>query len=532
MTKLPTRKLTMRLLRLGRSPEDSLRKGSAPLQPWGRIPGSRISFGRLGGRIPEWVDFLEFPDDDRLQLRNRSTYALLFLPVDDRWFCITFGMGHVLLDTRSIENNFGLRVALNELDPDQLRSVDIRKPDSNTLMRRSQTSRGSEQSAFGIDTDQDIVRVLAGTSRPTGFATRIAGADSLAIHRQVVLDDLPTVCSEAFVKSRGNAYKQHFPWIDHIAHVRDPDVIAALTLRLTTALTKALAGIVDSSLHLSFPEIYDPALGKSIKYRGFRSRKRHADLELAGYLDSMREGGVSEYLPRFLNSHRVYEVDDLNENAGRNWRIGECIGFEVTEGGRLYVLSGGKWYEIDRNLFEQVRRTFDGLEQVVLPPARREEKEREYNCRVGGDGRERLCLDRALVKPTNSVTRIEVCDLLGVDRELIHVKNGSSASTLSHLFHQGTTGARVLKVDEAARDETQEKIKRAEREFDQSGFLELMPSGTQRFVARDFTVIYAVISGSEQPRLTFLSLMGLHRAVQDLRALDYRVAFAWIRRER
>ena len=58
-----------------------------------------------------------------------------------------------------------------------------------------------------------------------------------------------------------------------------------------------------------------------------------------------------------------------------------------------------------------------------------------------------------------------------------------------------------------------------------------MPSSAERFVAGDFTVVYAVITGDDKPRLTFLSLMGLHRAVRELRALDYRVAFAWIKRE-
>ena len=152
-TRTPTRKLTMRLLRLDSTPEESLRRRASPLQEWQRIPGSKLSFGNIGGDPPEWSKFLDLSADERRALRNRSTYALLFIPVDDRWFCITFGMGHVKLDTSSIENNFGLRVALNELDPDQLRSIDIRKPDSNSLMRRSQTSRGSEQSIFGIDTD-------------------------------------------------------------------------------------------------------------------------------------------------------------------------------------------------------------------------------------------------------------------------------------------------------------------------------------------------------------------------------------------
>ena len=219
-----------------------------PLQEWELVPGSLIGYGSLGGLIPEWADFLELSEDDRQTLRNRSTYALLFIPVNDRWFCITFGMGHVKLETAAFERDFGLRVALNEVDPVELRSIDVRSPDANTRMRRSQTSRGADQGAFGIDVHQDIMRVVAGKARSQTFASRVTGADSLAIRRKVLLGELPTVCDQAYTISLKDTYKQHFAWIDQIAHVRAADTIAALQSRLVTILTDALAGTVDFSL--------------------------------------------------------------------------------------------------------------------------------------------------------------------------------------------------------------------------------------------------------------------------------------------
>ena len=479
---------------------------------------------------PEWADFLELPEEDKRVLRNRSTYALLFIPIAERWVCITFGMGHVLLESAAFENNFGLRVALNEVDPAELRSIDVRSPDANTRMRRSQTSRGADQSAFGIDMHQDIMRVVAGKAKSKGLATRVAGADSLAIRRRVLLNELPTVCNQAYRISLRDTYKQDFGWIDQIAHVRAADTIRALQTRLIVILNDALAGTVDPSLHLAFPEIYDPEQPNNVRYRGFRSTGMYPDLDISEYLESLRERDVLKYRSSFLRTHRAYEVDDHNHNVGKNWRIADCIGCEMILDGRTYVLSSGEWYEIDKTLSEQVETAFNGLEQIALPDASVDETEPDYNKRVGGSEGDYICLDREMIRSSGAASRIEVCDLLGLDRHLIHVKNSSSASRLSHLFEQGMVAGRVLEVDPVGRDRTRKRIVEVERKLGKSGYRDLIPTGTDSFVAGDYTVVYAVITGAAMPRLTFFSQLALYRAEVELRALGYRCAFSWIRR--
>ena len=526
----PTRKLSIRLLRPGLAPADALRAG-VKLEEWHKIADAQLAVGTLGGEPPDWASFLELADDEKKRLRNRLPYALLFLRVGDRWFCIAFGSGHIKLRLGAFEENFGLRVALNEINPEELKSIDVRTPDSNTLMRRSQSSRGSDQGAFGVDVHQDILRVIAGKAHDVTFAKSLTGADGLTLRRKASLEELPQICAAAYERSRKENYREHFGWIEQILHVRDKSRVAELESRLVDAMTRALHGQIDDALHLAFPEIYDPEQQWDIRYRGFRSRSSHSDLSLTGYLQDMQGQGISEYELDYLKRHRVHEVDDTGRNRGRSWRVGDCLGCEFRTDGELYVLSGGKWYAVNADLAAQVQETFRGLPRGEMPPADVNETEPEYNKRVGEAGGEFLCMDRRTVKATGAATPFEVCDLLDVAGRLVHVKNGSAASRLSHLFEQGVVSARVLKVDGAARERIRSEVVQVQRESGQEGFEDVLPRNGEQFDAGRFPVVYAVIRDSPERRLSFFSLLALSRAEEGIRALGYPCKFAWIERE-
>ena len=528
-TRMLTQKLSIRLLRRGINPEDSLRK-RLRIRDWPRIDGARISLGTTVRHSPAWADFLALTSDEKTQLRSNLSYGLVFIPIQNRWFCVAFGMGHLKLEPSSLEQNFGLRVVLNEIDPTQLRSMDIRTPDSNTLVRRSQTSRGSDQHIFNVDIDTDLVRVLAGKPKVTTFALRLAGADALTIHRRVLVDDLPTVCAEALEISKKTRYKEHFGWIDHIRHIRDGGLIGRLDSTVVAAFERALEGSIDPNLHLAFPNVYDPEHTKRLRYRGFRSQESYADLDLAGYLDALKKRGVTGYRLMNLKTHTVCEVDDHGSNWGGKWRIGECVGFEVEMDGSTHVVSGGKWYQVDNDVASQARRAFEKLGRVEMPPAMVGESEPEYNDRIGRPGTGFLCLDRKLIKPPNATTRIEVCDLVDRNGRLVHVKNKSASSRLSHLFEQGTVSGRVLKIDDESRDMVRNRITEVEQLVGKRGYEDVLPSSKESFRPEEFKVVYAVIAGEHERRLPFFSLVALRRATRELRGLGYECAFAWIGR--
>jgi len=56
-----------------------------------------------------------------------SAGAVLVLEAAERTFAITFGQGRHLLNTMAFETDFGLRVVLNSVMPDKLKSIDAKR---------------------------------------------------------------------------------------------------------------------------------------------------------------------------------------------------------------------------------------------------------------------------------------------------------------------------------------------------------------------------------------------------------------------
>ncbi len=522
-----TQKLSIRLLRDGLTPTDAVREG-VDLTEWPKLEGALISLATLGGGAPKWARFLELSEDEKKRVFNHTAFGLVFVQASGRWFAVSFGMGHVKLDPAAFEQDFGLRVVLNAVDPKQLKSADVRTPDENTLSRRTQTSRGSDQTAFAIDIERDLVRGLAGTPKDADFGSYVAGTDGLTLNRKLEVGGLVQACADAYAIYQKTDYKADFAWIDQIRHIRDQALIETLDAKLIEAMAKAVDEGETEGIHLAFPVIYDPEKSSLIRYKGFRSWQLYADFDLPGYLDALKEREKTGYKDEDLRSHTVHEVDDDGRDCGGKWKLRDCVIFETDLDGSTYVLSGGRWYQIDQDLAKDVQEFFDKTPRVELPEAEADETEETYNKRVAGLDADMICLDRRLIKPTGWSTTMEACDFLGRDRQLIHIKDKTSSSRLSHLFSQGTVSARVLAIDPLSRDSVRAKVVAVQGETGQASYENVLPKSDEDFTRSDFTVVYGVIVASEQPKLPFFSLVSFRQAARELHALGYKYAFAWI----
>jgi uncharacterized protein (TIGR04141 family) len=452
--------------------------------------------------------------------------------MDARWFAVLFGHGHSKLDPVAIEQDFGLRVVLNGVDHKKLRSADLSTPDANTLSRRSQTSRASERSAFEIDPERDIVRGLLGEPKDKAFATKISGGDALSLRRKIKVDDLPDACSRALTLAAADDYKAEFGWVDQIKHVREGDVLAKLTGLLVQALDEALKDPSKSDeLSLAYPAIYDPERASRVRFRGYGSSDHFPDLEICHYLDGLRAKGITSYVDGFLEKHSVEECDDDGAPSGGSWSVQDCLVYEAELEERRFTLSGGRWYRIDPELAKEVREYFDNMEKVDLPPAKAGDNEKTYNIRVAGGSPDLLCMDVKLVKPSDASSPIEICDFLGADGRLIHIKDKTDSSRLSHLFNQGLVSAIVLKRDPSFRDRVLTEIAKQPGGGSFSG---VIAGGRVPFSADKHKVVFGVLTTTPEgkaPQLPFFSLISLrHTARRIADELGYKVAFSWVRK--
>lgn len=524
-------KLSIRLLREDYKPSIALRDG-AELNPWKQFEESYISYGTLGGKSPKWVDFLDFPDTEKSKIVNNNSFCVVFLYVSKRWFAISFGMGHVKINSEAIEQGFGLKIVLNSVDENSLKSADIRTPDENSLVRRTQTSRGANQNAFNINVETDLIKGLSGTPQNATLGSYMAGSDALTLHRKAELKDLSEICKIAFTQYQKNDYKKNFSWIDKISNERQETVIKSLKDKLITSLTLALTSGTYGNLDFAFPIIYNPEKFNFIKYTGFNSRKIYPDISIEEYINDLKNKGFTSYKEDYLKKHKIQECDDRGKSHGEQWKVYDFLVYETILDGNTYILSAGLWYKIDKTLATEVESFFNSTKKIKLPSAKEKENESQYNERISKEGRkDLLCMDKELLTPSGATTKIETCDFFSKKRKIIHIKDKTSSSRLSHLFSQGYVSACILKQDPTFRDKLRLKISETQTKLTRSGFDDIIPASSDVFKAEDYTVVFAVMTNKGWKKLPFFSLISFRQAVNAIKSMDYKCEFAWIEKE-
>lgn len=182
--------------------------------------------GRLVVRPPKesppwWVPWLRGSIADIGHFLNASNAAAIVLRSSGRLFAVTFGYGRGLMSLDSFERDFGLRVALNVVNPDSLNSVDAKTFEQLTVMTRSQTSRASSLESFRVSQAEDILKAVTGTPREPTFGSRVTGADAVKVTYAPTLALLHQKCDQLLEAHRSEHYKERFGFIDDLRIVRD-----------------------------------------------------------------------------------------------------------------------------------------------------------------------------------------------------------------------------------------------------------------------------------------------------------------------
>lgn len=471
---------------------------------------------------PRWLEFVRSGLAGTLEtLENVSTAAVLFIVAGSHTFALTFGHGRNLLKPDSYEMDFGLKVALNIVDPDRLRSVDVRTFEELTLHTRRQTSRGATLDAFGLDVSQDLLRGVTGEPRDISLAKRVTGSDALTLNVQVDLSGLGKKCEEVFAAYKSENYKERFGWIDQMKAVRDPQLIDELNEQLLGALHRQQM----ERLHLAPPEPLDWDRVESFRYSTEpEGDSHHPDLEIEEYIATLED--LSSLSVTDLKKDRIEVLYAEEEEPFDRWSIYQCIVFETERDGRLYVLTGGRWFEVAGSFAESVKGYITALpaSTLALPRARVGEKESDYNQRAANADQQLVLMDRRLARCAGGRGPIEVCDLFSSNKEFVHVKRKARSATLSHLFAQGTVSGEAFLGDSEFRKDARDIVNSLRPSL--SSLITLTKP-----VAADYEVVYAIIAkpGTNSPlSLPFFSQLHFMQAAQRLQLLGFRISTLFV----
>src|SRR5207244_3420860 len=154
--------------------------------------------------------------EDLPDLYAASSGAVLFVESSRRLFAVTFGQGRHLLEPETLESDFGLKVVLNTVAPDQLKSVDAKTIDETTMHTRRDVSRDSSFAAFGLDVSRDLLRAVTGTPQDDTLGPRLTGSDALGLHTRAQVPQLPALATRLLEAYQAEHYKEHFDFIDYL----------------------------------------------------------------------------------------------------------------------------------------------------------------------------------------------------------------------------------------------------------------------------------------------------------------------------
>lgn len=519
--RVKTRTLTLFLLKEHiQSAEEAIKKDSGAerheLSPELPYTGA-LYVGCSSKHPPGWLSYVNaglvspanVPD-------NVSTSSVLLINTASRWFAFAFGYGRHLLDPGSYEIDFGLKVALNTVDADRLRSVDVRTYEELALHTRRQASRGSSLDTFGLDVSRDLLRAVTGEPSDKALAKRVTGADSLAFTAPIRLLDLGDKCSKMLEAYGGKQYKERFGWVDHLKRVRDKDLRGKLIERLVDALKTDDTG----RLYLAPPGIVDWQKAEFAFTTMPAEADRLHDLDLQDYLKSVPNRNGIDYIK--LIKDRVKCCDGGSGQVICQWPVFDCMVFETDLDEDTYALVDSEWYKISKGFVNSVNAYVADIPKpdLELPPALKDEREKAYNLRLVNALPKAVFMGCKCPAPSGAHSTIEVCDVFTGESQFIHVKRSNVSSTLSHLFAQGVNSAHAFLGDAGYR-------RRAREYIEQANALDLAPLIPDDPPDRSkYEIVYVVIgkNGGNVDSLPFFSKLSLKQATEQLRMLGLRVS--------
>ncbi|MCR9189427.1 MAG: TIGR04141 family sporadically distributed protein [Alteromonadaceae bacterium] len=472
---------------------------------------------------PRWaqlIDTLVGTEVD--QLSNKSSSAVFLIRVDGKVLAFTFGYGRFLLNLGCFQQDFGLKTALNTLNHQSLRSVDLHTLEDQPIQKRSQAARGSEASVFGIDIFRDVLRAVTGSPRSGVGLKNISGGDAIySFSQEMLVEEMPRVASQLISFYQLDLYKNSFGWVDNIRRIKDGDTISALDKMLLDAVKKK-----DSGLIITLPEVieWDKVLGFSFT----RAKKDLTPIiDADQYLNNVDAASVSI---ESIRRDKLFVTDVHDNEFGHS--VYSCLYLELDSGDTKKVIFGGTWYEIDKSFMSGIDSTLAmvALSDLEFPGVYVWEEDGKTKIETEGDYNERAAaaqgfflLDKKLVKCTKTTSPIELCDLLTQDKQLVHVKHRKGGSAgLSHLFAQGSVSAEVMLGDKGFRKKARTVLRRVDPRA-----RDLVPLNSLR--SSEYEVIFLILGADGQSlkeNLPFFSKVNLTRVYENLSQRGFTVKIA------
>ena len=339
----------------------------------------------------------------------------------------------------------------------------------------------------------------------------IAGKDSLSVSVKVNCFSIEKFLNLCYEKYSSKQYKKYFDWIDYIAEVKNPNLVRNLN-------SKLLKSVKNNNKHTTWMAV--PEIIRWEDITGFRYKKNSSiksDICIQDFLDSLNSKEKESLDINLLNKKTVCCVNSENDMDLHKWSIYNCIYCEIKIKDKLYLLNNSKWYEIEQDFVKKVNKTFQNIRNEkykISLPKFNHDNEAEYNKGISKNNKNFYCMDREIIRHGGGQGKVEFCDIITKNKEIIHIKQYGNSSVLSHLFAQGFVSGELFLRDKEFRKKVNKKL--------HDNFK--IPRIESKPDASKYKIIFGIISSSkEKLEIPFFSKVSLRTAVERLKTFGYKV---------
>lgn len=453
--------------------------------------------------------------------------AIVFLPIGERTFAITFGHVYHNLQPESYEYDFGLRVTLNCLDPDKLKSLDSLSPEK-AKRQRTQMPVGSDLTFFDFDRDSTILKSLTGAVKEEHkpFFKHATGASSIRVSSDVGPDGLGGLCAKLLELYEDDAYKTSFPDIQNVSPVKDPVKIDALNAKLITALRGK-----DENLILTIPDIVNYADEMYATFSGEGTGLFYDDVFIDRYYEYLAKADFDLATASIdtLKKHNLVLTNETGQPRGDRPNVLKCLIFDTTlDGGvEAYHLCEGNWYQVNGDYVSSLSDYLDPLCADTTLIAYNHADEAAFNLACTAANANRLCMDKGNIS-LDGQKQVEPCDIFEVEDDKVvlhHVKKSTVSATLSHLFNQGLNSIQLIRDEEQALENLKGLAADKAPDGQEAEFLEALEG-------KKFKIVFQIVTHKDKNdksiNLPLFSRISLKRTMKELRRMGIEAEFCFV----
>ena len=511
--------LSIYLLRPDRlvSFETALSVGGAaqPLAP--PLDGYAIALPS-SARTPEWVPVIQsvLQSPAGFSMVGQAAAAFLVVRQGGKTFVMTFGYAWAKLADDWLEPDFGRRIALNLISPDQLVEIHVEQIFAKWHIARERAPRASSVQEFGVQFDRDLVASVEGVPSNSQFGKKIRGATSLRV--EIPFSQLTDLLKESITYFESDSYKKNWPEIDNMRVVTDE----ALVLQLEAQFDDELRSGQAQKKLVMFTPAYRRAdawtVDSYVYGRMSKSPSTTPYLLVDGWLNYLAKNKRDPSVEAAKDS-QIHLMDEGKEAVDRCTAF-QCFGYELSSAASQYILSSGIWYEVALDFLNKVNKTASKipLPKTVLPAWNGVESEGHFNLRCG-QMPGFLSFDAKSIIFGGGQSKFEFCDILHMkSKTLFFAKIPSKSSGMSHLVEQVRRTAELLFSSDGAYRKELTKVFKKYHQGTDTNWLSARPRHG------DWNICLVSL-GKPALRLPFFARCGLVKAYSDLREQGHEVSF-------